>query len=269
MTWHKGSGSCSSTALSSSIVIGEGGSAEAPLYRQVRDALRRRIDAGEYTPGQKLPSETRLAAELNVHRLTVRRAVEELAREGLLQARQGSGTFVTRRQAPIAVTIPLARDQFAAGVEQQMRSLGQRYRDVLLSSELTEDADVRRDLRYPRGRLRRIDSALEINDEIWVCSTAWGPERALPGVEARWRETDGVYGLLLDRADGGLRYVWRSFAAEAATAEDAELLRVKPGTPVLVREGLTADASGKPVLRVRRRARSDRVRYLLEYDSTS
>jgi DNA-binding GntR family transcriptional regulator len=249
------------------VVSGEGGNGGVPLYRQVRDVLRRRLDNAEYAPGQRLPSESQLAADLGVHRLTIRRAVEELAREGFLQARQGSGTFVTRRRAPIAVTIPLARDQFAASVEQQMRSLGQRFRDVLMSTELTEDPDVRRDLRYPRGRLRRIDSALEIDDEIWVCSTAWGPERALPGVTSRWRETDGVYGLLLDRAQDGLRYVWRSFAAEAASAEDADVLRVKPGTPVIVREGLTADAGGKPVLRVRRRARSDRVRYLLDYDS--
>jgi GntR family transcriptional regulator len=248
-------------------VIDEDGNAQAPLYQQVRDALRRRLAAGEYTPGQKLPSETQLAAELNVHRLTVRRAVDELAREGLLQARQGSGTFVTHRRLPIAVTLPLARDEFAASLEQQMRSLGRRYRDVLMSTALAEDADIRGDLRYPRGRLRRIDSALEIDGETWVCSTAWGPERALQGVAARWRETDGVYGLLLDRAETNLRYVWRSFAAEPASAEDAELLGIKGGTPLLVREGLTADASGKPVLRVRRRARSDRVRYLLEYGS--
>ncbi|GAB2477896.1 GntR family transcriptional regulator [Jatrophihabitans fulvus] len=244
------------------------GSAEAPLYRQVRDTLHRRLVDGEYTPGQKLPSETRLAEELDVHRLTVRRAVEELAREGLLQARQGSGTFVTHRQAPIAVTIPLSRDEFASGIERQMLELGRSYRDVLMSSELTEDAAVRRDLRYPRGRLRRVDSALEVDGETWVCSTAWGPERALSGVAARWRETDGVYGLLLDRVEGGLRYVWRSFAAEAASPEDAELLGVRPGTPVLVREGLTADVAGKPVLRVRRRARADRVRYLVEYGTT-
>ena len=250
-------------------MITAGGNGGTPLYRQVRDALRRSLDAGEYAPGQRLPSETQLAAGLQVHRLTVRRAVEELAREGLLQSRQGSGTFVTRRQSPISVTIPLTRDQFAAGVEHQLGSLGQGFRDVLVSTDLVEDADVRVDLRYPRGRLRRIDSALHIDDEIWVCSTAWGPARALTGVASRWRETDGVYGLLLERVRGELQYVWRSFAAEAASSEDAELLRVKPGTPVLVREGLTADASGKPVLRVRRRARSDRVRYLLEYGSST
>lgn len=239
--------------------------AAAPLYRQVRDTLHGRLVSGEYAPGERLPSETRLAEELDVHRLTVRRAVEELAREGFLQARQGSGTYVTHRPAPLAVSIPLSRDGFASGIERQMHELGRSYRDVLLSSALTEDAAVRRDLRYPRGRLRRVDSALEIDGEAWVCSSAWGPERLLAGLTRRWRETDGVYGLLLDRVEGGLRYVWRSFAAEAASPEDAELLGIRPGTPVLVREGLTADAGGKPVLRVRRRARADRVRYLLEY----
>lgn len=251
------------TRLGAVAMAGDGG---VPLYRQVRDTLDQRMDAGVYPPGGKLPSEMQLAAELQVHRLTVRRAVEELSREGRVQARQGAGTFVTRRPSPLAVTIPLVPDQFAASVERQLGSLGQRFRDVLRSTELTEDDDVRQDLRFPRGRLRRVDSALEIDDEVWVCSTAWAPDRLLTGVEARWRDTDGVYGLLLDRSPGGLRYVWRSFAAEAASVEDADILGIRPGTPVVVREGLTADANGKPVLRVRRRARSDRVRYLLEYN---
>jgi GntR family transcriptional regulator, phosphonate transport system regulatory protein len=237
-----------------------------PLYRQVRQLLAERIATGEYRAGDRLPSEPVLAAELNVHRLTVRRALDELAREGLLHARQGAGTFVTQRPTPIAVTIPLSREEFFTGLRAQLETQGRHYRDVLLSTELTENDAVRGELRYPRGRLRRIDSRLEVNGERWVRSTAWGPDARLEDVAARWRETDGVYGLLLDRAAGPLHYVWRSFTAEAASAEDAEELDTRIGAPLLVREGLTADKHGTPVLRVRRCARGDRVRYVLQYD---
>ncbi|WP_448624453.1 GntR family transcriptional regulator [Geodermatophilus sp. URMC 64] len=243
----------------------EGG--HLPLYRRVRQVLAERIATGEYRAGDKLPSEPVLAAELGVHRLTVRRALEELAREGLLHARQGAGTFVTQQPSPIAVTIPLSREEFFTSLRSQLEAEGQRYRDVLISTEHTENDAVRGELRYPRGRLRRVDSRLEVNGEPWVCSTAWGPDAQLEDVAARWRETDGVYGLLLDRADGPLRYVWRSFGAEAASAEDADQLGIRVGAPVLVREGLTADALGTPVLRIRRRARGDRVRYVLEYST--
>jgi GntR family transcriptional regulator len=244
-------------------------SGEVPLYVKVRGVLVQRMDAGDYAPGDRLPSESVLAAELGVHRLTVRRAVDELARQGRLQARQGAGTFVTQPAVHIAVNIPLSKEEFSTSLRAQLAAQDRQFRDVLLSSEVTEDAAMRAELRLPRARLRRIDSALEVNGELWVASTAWGPDSRLKGAITSWRETDGVYGLLLDQASAPLHYVWRSFSAEAASVEDAELLGIKPGSPVLVREGLTADELGKPVLRVRRRARSDRVRYVLEYDATS
>ena len=241
---------------------------EVPLYQRVRTVLLDRIAAGEYAPGDRLPSEGVLAEDLGVHRLTVRRALDELSREGRLRARQGAGTFVSPRPEPIAVTIPLVPEEFTGNLRAALEGRGHRYRDVLLGTRLVDDDDsVRRDLDLAAGALRRVDSVLEVDGERWVRSTAWTPEDRLPDVEGRWRESDGVYGLLLDRARGPLRYVWRSFGAEAATAADAEVLGVRSGAPVLVRDGLTADEAGRPLLRVRRRARSDRVRYLLDYEA--
>jgi GntR family transcriptional regulator len=235
------------------------------LYRRIADTLRGRLDDGTYQPDSRLPSEPILAAELKVHRLTVRRALDELAREGLIQPRQGAGTFVTRRPAPLAVTVPLTREEFTSSLRAQLETRGQRYTDRLISTELGDDTQARRQLRAPRSRLRRVDSNLEVDAEVWVCSTAWGPDRLLHNVASTWRQTDGIYGVLLDGPAAPLRYLWRSFAAETASVEDAQRLGVKPGSPVLVREGLTGDSLGKPVLWVRRRARFDRVRYVLHY----
>jgi GntR family transcriptional regulator len=245
--------------------VAAGGNGPAPLYRQARQALVERIAAGDWGPGDKLPSEPALAAELGMHRLTVRRAVEELAREGVLHARQGAGTFVSRRPTPVAVTIPLSRDEFYENLRGQLEAHGQRFRDVLLSTELADDPGVRHDLRCPTGPLRRIDSALDVDGELWAVSTAWAPASRLRDVRNRWRETDGLYGLLLDDTGGPLQYVWRWFGAEPASIDDAELLGIRPGMPMLIREGLTADERGDPMLRVRRRARGDRLRYVLHY----
>src|SRR4051794_29086104 len=124
---------------------------QLPLYLQVRREIAERIATGRYLAGDRLPSEPVLAAELAVHRLTVRRALEEPAREGLLHARQGAGTFVTQRLTPIAVTIPLSREEFSTSLRSQLEAEGRHYRDVLLSTELTEDDAVREELRYPTG----------------------------------------------------------------------------------------------------------------------
>ena len=61
---------------------------------QLEELFRRRIDAGEWEVGQRLPSETELAAEVGVGRSSVREAVKLLARDGLLDVRHGVGTFV-------------------------------------------------------------------------------------------------------------------------------------------------------------------------------
>jgi GntR family transcriptional regulator/MocR family aminotransferase len=66
----------------------------APLYRQIYEAIRRFILSGEFAPGRKLPSTRALAAELNVSRITVVNAYDQLLAEGYLEGRTGAGTFV-------------------------------------------------------------------------------------------------------------------------------------------------------------------------------
>ena len=64
------------------------------LYQQIVDRLKREISEGRLTPGAALPSFRQLAEDLLVSVITVRRAYEELEREGIIYRRQGLGTFV-------------------------------------------------------------------------------------------------------------------------------------------------------------------------------
>ena len=67
-----------------------------PLYRQVKELLMKRLSDGSWTPGQLLPSEPDIAADLGVSPGTVRKALDEMSAESLLVRRQGRGTFVAR-----------------------------------------------------------------------------------------------------------------------------------------------------------------------------
>ena len=67
-----------------------------PLYLQVASALRRRIEEGQWKAGQKISTLEELESEFQVARVTVRQAIDLLQKEGLVQRRQGKGTFVTR-----------------------------------------------------------------------------------------------------------------------------------------------------------------------------
>ena len=66
-----------------------------PRYAQLAELLRQRIARGVWVKGQKLPSLEELVREFDVARVTVRQAVELLARDGLLSPQAGRGTFVT------------------------------------------------------------------------------------------------------------------------------------------------------------------------------
>ncbi|MGY0057568.1 FadR/GntR family transcriptional regulator [Streptomyces sp. LZ34] len=103
---------------------------------QVEGALRDMLREGRWEPGERLPNEVRLAAELGVGRSSVREAVRLLARDGLLDVRHGSGTFVTRTEP----------EQAGAAGEPDLRHLLRRAR-------LLEVYEVRRALEVEAARL--------------------------------------------------------------------------------------------------------------------
>lgn len=86
--------------------------AERPAYRQIAELLRAAIDAGRFQPGDRLPSESALIDYFRVARMTVRQAVQELRRDGLVWAEQGRGVFVKPRLEQSAG--PLSLDDVVA-----------------------------------------------------------------------------------------------------------------------------------------------------------
>jgi len=66
----------------------------SPIYLQLREVVRERIDTGEYAPGCHIPSENALAKTYGVNRLTVRSALDALVEEGILKRVQGKGVFI-------------------------------------------------------------------------------------------------------------------------------------------------------------------------------
>jgi GntR family transcriptional regulator len=237
---------------------------EIPLYEQVRQSLEGSIASGEYGPGDKLPGESTLAAMMGVNRLTVRRAIEELARAGRVQSRQGSGTYVAASVTRLPVSQSLSTDSLVSGITEQLAEHGHAYEDVLIKASRVNQPQANIEFGLPPGPLWRVDNALVVDGEAWMWSSSWLPLELIKDPRKHWNPVSGLYGMLL-QGRGELIPLWRSFSAEAATAIDASVLRVKAGTPLIVRDGLTADEDGNSILRVTRRARMDRVSYVLRY----
>jgi GntR family transcriptional regulator len=115
--------------------------ASGPLYQQIVDSIKREVLANRLTAGSALPSYRALAEKLLVSLITVKRAYEELEREGVTFSRQGLGTFVakhgtdrTRADRRVAVLEAL-RSAVQAGREAGLsdRELSQMLRDELRS----------------------------------------------------------------------------------------------------------------------------------------
>lgn len=97
--------------------------ADGALYQQIVDRLKREVSEGRLKPGAALPSFRQLAEDLLVSVITVKRAYEELEREGIIFRRQGLGTFVAEsgqdrsREAKLAEAKDLLRDAFREAAE--------------------------------------------------------------------------------------------------------------------------------------------------------
>jgi len=239
--------------------------AEVPLYERVRQSIAETLTDGTHSPGDKLPSESRLAEEFGVNRLTVRRAIEELARAGAVESRQGSGTFVSARIIRLPLSQRLSTDSLVSRLTNQIAEQGLTYEDILLRAVKLKSSNLNTTLELPLGPLWRVDNALVVNGATWMWSSSWFPRDLLKDPAGNWDRVTGLYGQL-NAALGEPRPVWRAISADAATLEDAEILGIRASSPVLVRDGLTAGESGDPMLRVSRRARMDRVSYVLRYD---
>lgn len=121
--------------------------AAVPIYRQIADQIRRRVAAGVLAPGDQLPSVRELAAQLLVNPNTVAKVYRDLEREGLLDARQGQGTYVSanaaamadseRRRLVGAQLEEVARDVRAFGLSQEFA--------VKLFRQLLADGEVDRE----------------------------------------------------------------------------------------------------------------------------
>jgi len=238
---------------------------EVPLYERVRQTIAETLNDGTYVPGDKLPSEARLAEEFGVNRLTIRRAIEELARAGAVESRQGSGTYVSPRIMRLPLSQRLSTDSLVSRLTSQIAVQGLTYEDVLLRAVTINTSRLNTTLELPAGPLWRVDNALVVNGAAWMWSSSWFPRGLLEDPAGNWNEVTGLYGQL-NAALGEPRPVWRAISADAATLQDAEILGIRASSPVLVRDGLTSGQSGQPMLRVSRRARMDRISYVLRYD---
>ncbi|MEU1981029.1 GntR family transcriptional regulator [Nocardia sp. NPDC019395] len=240
-----------------------------PLYRQVETELLRRIRDRELTPGRRLPTETELAAEWGVNRLTIRQAIGELARAGHVLVRQGSGTYVA--EPPVVVELglpPMPSTDADAGSTASIADFVQQDQTETLI-DIT-DRDTARDAAEALGAggpFVRVDTLVRTGDQPFMVCSYWLEARRFPDFAGSVTERVALFQILQERYDLRLRHSWRGLTATVASTADAELLDVPAGSPVMLRDGVNVDDDLRPTMYLRRRLRGDRIRFTMRYDS--
>jgi GntR family transcriptional regulator len=201
-----------------------------PLYDQIKQVLVDRIQRGELRIGDRLSAETELEGVFNVSRITVRRAIQELVREGFLYRKPGKGTFVVgdvgRREL-----------QRLRGFQDDMTGRGHTVSSQVLSvNPRTHDAEVASRLkledREPIFRLAR----LRLADGVpMAVQTSWLPAYLCPGLETM-DLTGSLYSLLEQHFNLRLYRGDHTIRARRARSEEAQLLGITRGAPVLTGE---------------------------------
>ena len=230
-----------------------------PLHHQVYLDLRAALDASEWRPGDRLPTERDLASRYGCSLITVRRALGELTREQRLERTRGRGTFVLRPRI----------DRDFAGErsfteEMQDRGLDPSTRLVAARPESAGEAVAHAlglELGSPTLYLERLRMA---DGEPLLLEQVHLPAERFPGLLASDLEHGSLYDLLTERYGVQVARAREVLEPVLLRAREARLLGRRPGTPALLIEGIASTAEGMPVELGRTFVRGDRTRYYVE-----
>lgn len=218
----------------------------SPLYQQIKGLILQSLEAGEWKPGEAIPSEIDLAARFRVSQGTVRKAIDELAAENLVVRRQGKGTFVaTHAEQHVRYRflklVPDSGDRDSEGPAQ---------RSVLECRRTRASAEIARSLQLRTGdpvvQVRRV---LSFGGVPTILEDLWLPGNTFKGLTAEqmagyqgptYAMFELEFGVRMVRAEEKIRAV-------AADAQQAELLALPAGAPLLSVERLSLTYNDVPM----------------------
>ncbi len=229
------------------------------LWRQITTRIEQDIATGHHAPGARLPTEAAFAATFGVNRHTIRRAMEELSRAGLLHVEQGRGAFVAEDVLDYAVG---PRTRFSEWIRRhnkepsgQILKLEERAADTAIAAGL----GIRNGARVVRYKRLGFADGRPVSLTDHYFSSA-----RLPGILAALRDETSITAAL--RKVGIADYLRQSsrVSARAPTKEEAELLRTARNRPLLICENINVDHAGAVVEFAISRYPTPRVQIIFE-----
>ena len=204
-----------------------------PAWAQVAQHFKRTIDEGTLVSGHRLPSETELANDFGVSRITVRQALGHLSAEGYVDRRQGIGTFVAPRRLPIQHDLSM-NDPWRDRLSSQGYKAVSQVIEAGLRESLPPEAKARLsdlDAEPPLAYFKRLH---RVDDEPIGVSESWIPLSVAPGLDKRGLVQGSLSQTLSEQYGIETSLVDNVVEAVLATAADAHLVETFVDTPLFV-----------------------------------
>lgn len=233
-----------------------------PLYHQLAMNLRSRILSGEFREGDYIPTEAKLSETFRMSRTTVRQAVAELCRQGLLERRQGKGTRVCRQK--LQREIPGLSSFY-----EEVASTGHKPGTRVLSIDVVDapDGTVASELQLrPGEKAVRLTRTRYVDGDLLGVSISYFREELWNALGASPSDFNdaSLYGILESR---GHELVWATETIEAAPC-DRELARtigVPAGTTLLISGRTVYNRFNQPIEHAYNKFRADKYKVKLQH----
>ena len=225
-----------------------------PKYYRLKKHLVELTEA--LPPGSPLPPERTLAEKYSTSRTTVRQALAELVIEGRLQRIQGKGTFVAKpKVAQELQLVSYTEDMRHHGLSPETRILEIGY--VTADERFATLLGIR-----PGGRALRIHRLRLADGEPMSIDTSLLPARRFPGLRRELPRHRSLYETLATAYDVHLAEAEETIETVLATPDDAGLLGVDVGLPLLLLSRHAFDTAGEPVEWAQSLYRGDRYKFI-------
>lgn len=231
-----------------------------PYYYQLEEFLKGQIENGTWKSGQQIPSEAELCEAFDVSRTVVRQALNELVHEGLLYRRKGKGTFVAEPKIRESLV------QHLTGFYEDMVALGFRPSTKVLEQKvMPAPPKIADGLVLEEGEpVIMIDRLRFVDDEPIVLVITYVPQKLCPELINEDLSTQSLYAILEKKYGLELAHGRRTLEAVAATKEEAKLLEIDEGDPIILLRSISYLKDGRPIEYFKARHRGDRSRFEVE-----
>lgn len=202
--------------------------AKVPAYMIIHDSLKKEIQSGKYHVSELLPTEYELEKIYNVSRTTIRRAMEVLKEEGLVDIKQGRGTMVLdyRTKQDLNKVTSVTESLRRRGYDVRTKSM---YIDIIPVSE-----DLGKELQLEHGemiaRVQRIQLA---NEKPMVIMKNYIPYKLVPDIKQFTNKFSGLYEFLEEQYQLDINAANDKILAKSADFAESEMLNILPGTALL------------------------------------